>query len=47
MFFPLCGKAPNAVTSGCRMEARLEQRRSQNRDIDEQAVGIVQFRLKL
>lgn len=44
MFFPLCGKAPNAMTSGCRMEARLEQRRFQNREIN---VGIVQFRLKL
>ncbi|ELK06121.1 hypothetical protein PAL_GLEAN10023700 [Pteropus alecto] len=30
-----------------RMEARLEQRRSRNGDIDEEAVGIIQFRLKL
>lgn len=36
-----------AVYRGCRVEARLEQRRSPDGDIDEEAVGILQFRLKL
>lgn len=35
------------MDSGCRMEASLEQRTSQNGGIDEGAVGIVQFRLQL
>lgn len=36
-----------SVYSGCRMEASLGQRKSENGDINKEAVEIVQSRLKL